>query len=230
MCYHVSETTDPRDLARKVGKALKLKNSIFEHKPRYHVNGFDKSVVPVIPVDDPDYLRFFKWGLIPEWVSDLKAFKANTLNAKSEELWDKPSYRNYWQNRCLVVVDGFFEPHVTDVKKPSQTYFMKSPDLEPLTLAGIYSIYEDKGTFSILTCTANSQMAMIHNEGQRMPVIIDEVDREEWLQRNLSIDRMKELCVPFPWELTAYRTIDGVFNSRVNSDLPEAIIPLSISE
>lgn len=226
MCYHVSETSDPHDLAAKLKKRVNVRKKEFVHKPRYHVNGFEKPLVPVIPVADPETLRFFRWGLIPEWVSDPKTFKANTLNAKSEEIWDKPSYRNYWQNRCLVVVDGFFEPHVIDPKKPSQSYYMKSPDNEPLTLAGIYSVFEGKGTFTILTCDANDQMAEIHNEGERMPVIIDDVDREEWIRADLTQERMKELCAPYPWELTAYRTIDGVFNSRVMSDVPEAIMPL----
>ncbi|MFN8431709.1 MAG: SOS response-associated peptidase [Spirosomataceae bacterium] len=230
MCYHLSEISNPRKLARKLGKQLKIQFNDEDFKPRYHVNGFENPLVPVVANADPDYLRFFRWRLIPDWVQDIASFKANTLNAKCEELWEKPSYRNCWQNRCLVVCDGFFEPHVTDPKRPSESYYITSPDNEPLTLGGIYSVYQGKPTFAILTTEANEQMAEVHNEGQRMPVILDEFSRDEWLKPDLSKEAMLHLCRPFEWELNAFRTIDGVFNSRINTNVPEALLPISFLE
>jgi putative SOS response-associated peptidase YedK len=141
------------------------------------------------------------------------------------DLLQKSSYRNYWQNRCLVVVDGFFEPHVVDPKKPSQSYYIRNFENEPLTLGGIYSVYQGKGTFAILTTEANDQMKRVHNEGQRMPVILDDRHRDAWLSPELSLDEMMALCKPYDQDLMDFRTIDGVFNSRANTDLPEAIMP-----
>jgi putative SOS response-associated peptidase YedK len=103
MCYHLSIVSDAREVARKLGKQLKIKDTEYKHKARYHVNGFDNPLVPVIAASDPDYLRFFRWRLIPSHVEDVKQFKANTLNARSEEIFEKSSYRDYWQNRCLVL-------------------------------------------------------------------------------------------------------------------------------
>ena len=226
MCYHVAEHSDTRNMARKLGKQLKIKYDKFQ--PRYHVNGFDNPLVPVIANADPDYIRFFRWRLIPNHIQDPASFKANTLNARSEDLLEKSSYRNYWQNRCLVVVDGFYEPHVPDPKKPSQAYYIRSFEDEPLTLGGIYSVYDGKPTFAILTTKANEQMAKVHNEGQRMPVILDERHREGWLRPDLTFDEMMAYCQPYDWDLMAYRTIDGVFNSRVSSNVPEAILPLNL--
>lgn len=223
MCYHVSENSDPRNIAKKLGKKLRIKFE--EHKPRYHVNGFDNPLIPVIAAVEPDTLHFFRWRFIPDWVKDPKKFKANTLNAKSEEIFQKLSFKNYWQNRCLIVCDGFFEPHVPDTRKPSQAYYIRNKKDEPLTLGGIYSIFEGKPTCCILTTTANLQMAQIHNEGQRMPVILDERTREEWLKPNLTPEKMISLCQPYDKDLLAYRTIDSVLNSRIFSDLPSAILP-----
>ena len=225
MCYHVSQITDPKNLARKLSKQLKANYKDGQFKPRYHLNGFDQPLVAVVPIADPDHLRFFRWKLIPEHVIDPKAFKTNTLNARSEDLLQKSSYRNYWQNRCLVVVDGFFEPHVVDPKKPSQSYYIRNFENEPLTLGGIYAVYQGKGTFAILTTEANDQMKRVHNEGQRMPVILDERHRDAWLSPKLSLDEMMTLCKPYDQNLMDFRTIDGVFNSRANTDLPEAIMP-----
>ncbi|HLO43955.1 MAG TPA: SOS response-associated peptidase [Leadbetterella sp.] len=227
MCYHVATVTDPDVLARKMNKERRRRLKASQFKIRYDVNGFDNPLVPVIPAGDPDFLHFFRWRLIPGHVTDVKAFKANTLNARSEEIFEKSSYRNCWQNRCLVVVDGFYEPHVTDVKKPSESYFIRNFEDEPLTLGGIYSIYEGKGTFAILTTEANEQMAEVHNEGKRMPVILDGRNREEWLRPDLTQEEMLAMCKPYDWPLLAFRTIDGVFNNRVNTDVPEAILPMA---
>lgn len=226
MCYHVSAITDPNTLARKLGKQLRKKIKIEDFKPRYDVTGFEQPLLPVIPIADPDYLRYFRWKLIPEYIQDPATFKTNTLNARSEELLEKSSYRNYWQNRCLVVVDGFFEPHVPDPKEPSQSYYIRNFENEPLTLGGIYSIYKGKGTFAILTTSANEQMKRVHNEGQRMPVILDERHRDSWLSNDLSFEEMIGLCKPYDIDLMDYRTIDGVFNARTNTNVEEAILPM----
>lgn len=182
-------------------------------------------LVPVIAASDPYYLRFFRWKLIPSHVQDPKQFKANTLNARSEEIFEKSSYRDYWQNRCLVVCDGFYEPHVPDPKKPSQGYYIRSFEEEPLTLGGIYSVHQGKGTFSILLTDTNEQLAVIHNEGKRMPVILDERNRDTWLRPDLTKEEMSALCKRYDNELLTYRSIDGIFNSRINTDIPEAILP-----
>jgi putative SOS response-associated peptidase YedK len=225
MCYHVAAATDIKDLAQTLGKELKIKRRL-DHQPRYDVNGFDNPLLPVVAAGDPDYLRYFRWRLIPNHIQDPKAFKANTLNARSEEIFEKSSYRAYWQNRCWVVVDGFFEPHVTDIKKPSESYYIRNFENEPLILGGIYSVYEGKGTFAILTTAANEQMAEVHNEGQRMPVILDERHRDEWLSPDLTPEQMMELCKPYDWPLLAYKTIEGVYNNRINTNVPEVILPV----
>ena len=42
MCYHVSQITEPKTLARKLGKQLKANYKEGQFKPRYHLNGFDQ--------------------------------------------------------------------------------------------------------------------------------------------------------------------------------------------
>ena len=77
-----------KDLAQTLGKELKIKRRL-DHQPRYDVNGFDNPLLPVVAAGDPDYLRYFRWRLIPNHIQDPKAFKANTLNARSEEIFEK---------------------------------------------------------------------------------------------------------------------------------------------
>ncbi len=71
-----------------------------------------------------------------------------------------------------------------------------------LALAGLRSTWLDLATgeilpaVTLLTTEANTLVAGFHN---RMPVILDDAEREEWRNGQLlSRDRLHELLVPFP--------------------------------
>ena len=43
--------------------------------------------------------------------------KTNTLNARAEGLFDSPLFKTpSFESRCLIIADGFFEPHSRDNK------------------------------------------------------------------------------------------------------------------
>ncbi len=81
---------------------------------RYYENGFDYLLTPIITAGHPSNFKLFKWGLIPFYMSDKEKamqFRAQTLNCISEEMYEKPSFRDAAKNaqRCLIPVTGFFE-------------------------------------------------------------------------------------------------------------------------
>ena len=50
-----------------------------------------------------------RWGLIPAWVKDPKAFSL-LINARGESVIDKPAFKNAMKRRrCLFPADGFYE-------------------------------------------------------------------------------------------------------------------------
>ena len=54
-----------------------------------------------------------RWGLVPFWAKDLK-MGARMINARSETVATKPSFRAAFESRrCLVFADGFedYKPH-----------------------------------------------------------------------------------------------------------------------
>lgn len=227
MCYHVSSSLGDEKL-----KSLLKKKSILnadKYVPGYHFHGFSKPYLPVVSTLNPNALDFFRWMLIPGWVKDEKDFKANTLNATSEGLFEKPSYRSYWKNRCLIAVSGFFEPHHVDGQKTNQTYYIRPKKGELLTLGGIFSVWKEMPTFSIITVPASPLLEEIHNEKKRMPLILDNENAEAWLLPDLSKDEMADLMVPFPDDskLDAFRVMDHALNTRVNTNIPEVIQPMN---
>jgi putative SOS response-associated peptidase YedK len=166
--------------------------------------------------------------LIPGWVKDEKDFKANTLNATCEDLFEKPSYRSYWKNRCLIAVSGFFEPHHVDGQKNSQTYYVCPKHGELLTLGGIFSVWKNMPTFSIITVPASPLLEEVHNEKKRMPLILDGEHAEAWLLPDLTKDEMTDLMVSFPEDskLDAFRVMNQVLNTRVDTNIPEVTQPM----
>jgi len=181
--------------------------------PVYFTNGFNHPDVPVITNKSPDHLQSFAWGLIPFWVKDPKqavSLSKMTINARGEDIFNKPSFRNAAKHkRCLVLIDGFFEYHW--FKDKSYPYYIKMANDEPMLLAGLWEtwnyIKEDivRHTFSIVTTKANSMMAHIHNkpkasEEPRMPVIVPKGMEKEWLQDiqdPLGQKKVEEVIQPF---------------------------------
>ena len=214
MCYNISYLTKKKlDYARRFGnqddiaEMEKNLDELFNRTgPAYYVSGFDHPDVPVITNLEPDKIQLFSWGLIPFWVKDPAQavdISRKTLNARGEEMFEKPSYKNSaLAKRCLVVVDGFFEFHWKGDK--SFPYYVHLKNGEPLALAGLWESWhykEDKlvrNTFTIVTTRANRLMEDIHNnpktsEGPRMPVIVPKSMEKRWLTVDAGADSGREI-------------------------------------
>ncbi|WP_025762534.1 SOS response-associated peptidase [Dyadobacter tibetensis] len=220
MCYHIS-----LENKKQVEAMQKPIRSHIPFVPKYHFNGFDKPMIPVLSILDPGTIELFRWRLVPEWVKKESEWKANTLNARNDELFEKSAYRDYWQNRCLVLCTGFFEPHTPGGTTQTHSWYIKPAHGGLFTLGGIFTRWKDLFTFSIITTDAGPHMAAIHNEGERMPLILEGEAAEAWLSPTLTQSRMKELMVPYTDEsrLTTYRVMDGVFNARLDTNCAEVL-------
>ncbi len=162
--------------------------------PLYHASGFSHPEVLIYTDDSPYFPEVATWGLVPQWVADdvqQKKIWNNTLNARGETLFSKPSFEaSAKSHRCIIYVDGFYEHH--HYKGKTYPFFIQSKSGEPLALAGLYSDYSnDAGghmkTFAIVTTTGNPLLAKIHNNpklaGPRMPLILGEEEEEIWLKK-----------------------------------------------
>lgn len=235
MCYHVASLVNStQELSEQLGiPELNPGKNAKNYQMAYHLNGFDYPWLPVIHAGSSgERLDTFRWGLVPEWAQSRANWSANTLNARNDELFDKPSYRDYWENRCLVVVSGFFEPRAQTIQglfgeeipknAKTESWYIHPAETAYFTLGGIY--YND--TVSIITTEATPLMASVHNQGMRMPLILDQENlKEKWLSRDINQEEMAQLMLnqPDDEQLTAFRTIDGVMNSRVNTNVPEVV-------
>lgn len=165
------------------------------------VNGFKH---PKMPVVTDLKLKNMHWGLIPFWAKD-DQIKKYTLNARSETLFEKPSFKNRIRShRCIIPATGFFEWQHTGNRK--QPWFIRLKNQECFSFAGIWDEWSDREsgetfqTFSIITTPANPLLAEIHNSKKRMPAILTSDIEFEWPQKNLSAKEINEFLVPLKQE------------------------------
>ena len=132
------------------------------------------------------------WGLVPSWSKD-KTRSASMINARSETLREKPSFRNLINKyRCVIPIQGFYEWQVlpSDSKKPrKQAHYISRSDGQVMTLAGLWTTWNSPDNSELKTCTiitieATNKLGEIHH---RMPVILERMNIDAWLDNDASL-------------------------------------------
>src|SRR5690606_18431728 len=167
----------------------------------------------------PSEIQMLNWGLVPFWVKDSAAatrLRVTTLNCISEEMFDKPAYRDAAGEgkRCLIPCTGFFEWRWLDEKGRNKIpYYIKLRDQMIFSIAGLYSRWINRATderlysYTVLTTAANPMMSTIHNSKRRMPVIIPREYEKDWLNPNLTKEDVLAFCQPIDDKLMTAHTI-----------------------
>jgi putative SOS response-associated peptidase YedK len=167
----------------------------------YNGSAFSHPAWPILTSEEPCLFTRGIWGLVPPWVKDRdKAIELRrmTLNARSETIWEKPSFRSAASSgrRCLIPVDGFFEPFHHE-KKSYPFYIHKRGAL--FSLGGIYDIWTGPESgeaylgFSVLTIPSKGLVDKIHNRKHRMPLIIAPQERSRWLDKSLPEEQVRQV-------------------------------------
>lgn len=244
MCYSVSFLTHKNEVyARRLGFAENNKNILINQfdQIRNHIgtawfrSGFEHPGLPIIvKLNTKPTITAGFWGLIPLWAKTLDQQKKiinQTLNARIETLDEKPSFKNAIQNKCLILIDGFFE--YKHIGSKTQPFFIRHEDNRPMLFCGIYENSPESIPFpitvSIVTRPANTFMKDIHNKSQsgeaRMPAILDMDSAELWLKE--PFNQLKTLISILSIDdlyATPVRPLTGI---QGTGNSPEAHIPLN---
>ncbi len=191
--------------------------------PRYNIAPSQPVAAIRLTHGQPE-LTFFRWGLIPSWAKEIKM---SQINARSETVAEKPFFRAaFKRRRCIIPADGFYEwQRTTSGKQPMYIY---AANKKPLALAGLWEMWSSPDgdvlqSCTILTTRPNEMMAQIHN---RMPVILESEDYDEWLNPGEHPDRAMHLFRPYPAAKMAAHPVSTFVNSPRN-DNAQCIAPLN---
>ncbi|GAB2791263.1 SOS response-associated peptidase [Rhabdobacter roseus] len=213
MCFYILSQSKKEALEERF-RAQAVEIDAYE--PEGKVSGFSLPTVPVITTEFPQHIQFMRWGLIPVWARADKAdeLARMTLNARSETLFEKPSFKgSIMYHRCLVLVDGFYEWRHEGKKKVP--YFIRLQAEQPLALGGLYALWthptthQTYQTCSIITTPANPLMTYIHNTKERMPFILPPEHERRWIARDLPRAEIEALMQPLPEELMRAEVMEG---------------------
>lgn len=174
MCGRFSLTVNELEL----NEFFEIHGSDAPYISRY--NCAPTQMLAVICNEKPAQLSFMRWGLVPSWAKEL-TIGNKMINAKSETLAEKPSFRIPLRSkRCIVPATSFFEWKQDESKTP---FCISLKSSKIFGIAGLWDTWvsaegEVFNTFTLITTEANEFMKQIH---QRMPVIISHGSERLWL-------------------------------------------------
>jgi len=225
MCGRYTATNTLMELLARLG----LKSTV-DIVPRYNV----APTQPVLAVWEESGMRearFARWGLMPRWVKDPRAFSL-LVNARAETMIEKPAFRDSVKHgRCILPASGYYEWQ-TGPGNSKQPHYITFANDEPMALAGLYSIWigpngEEVDTVATITVPANDQLRVVHD---RMPAILrgEEIDR--WLDvRGVGIAEATQLILPLENGALKFHPVSTRVNSARDDD-EGLIAPVTIEK
>jgi putative SOS response-associated peptidase YedK len=188
-----------------------------------------QEILAIINMAGENRLDKFHWGLVPFWAKDI-SIGNRMINARSETIAEKPSFRNaFKKRRCLILADGFYE--WKGEKGHKQPMFITLPDRKPFAFAGLWETWNNKSgsaplykSCTIITTQASETFSEIHH---RMPVILKSEFYEPWLDsQNHDLDALKSILKnEIHTDLVSYPVSKQVNSASHNN--PSCIEPIA---
>ena len=167
-----------------------------------------------IMIEGTVHLRLAIWGLVPPWSKDA-GVGSKMINARSETVTEKPSFRNLVpKHRAIIPMNGFYEWDRSDAKH-KRPFYVSRKDGRMMWVAGLWNVSPILGgatTFTMITRDSLDDLAFVHD---RSPVQLEIEDGVEWMSADapplelLSLSEQPRLA---PFE------VDPRVNSVRNND------------
>ncbi len=173
MCSQFELIQQPADLAARFG--------LTAPPP-----GVNMSVIR--PTDQAMVIRMSGKAMLYGWGFDVSWDTKPIINARSESLTEKKTFRPHLENRCIVPATGYFEWRKVNGAKHKNR--IRPTDQKAFGMAGL--VRDDR--FTIITCPPSPDIAHIHN---RMPVILAPGSERDWLDPSQDFKSVAHHLVPY---------------------------------
>jgi putative SOS response-associated peptidase YedK len=233
MCGRFFLQRDPAGLARY----FETVNPTPNHAASWNVAPTQTSlVVRRHPESGARHLDVLRWGLVPRWAKDAKD-AAKLINARSEGIAGKPSFRDaFAKRRCIVPMDGFYEWRKAE-DGSRQAYAVALASGRPMAVAGLWEGWKSPEgewlrTFTVITAASAGKQALVHH---RMPVILERDAWDAWLSA-APADAALALLVPRPADDLAIWPVDNRVGRVAENDArllkrdPLAVVPAELDD
>jgi putative SOS response-associated peptidase YedK len=176
----------------------------------YPVETYKGYIAPIVRLHEGQrVVEPASFGLIPPWCKsaiDAKKLSSGTMNARSETVGEKPSFKNAWRKShyCLIPMHCFYEPCYESGK--AIRYSVKMASGADFCAAGIWSWWVDpeskqgSASFSMLTLNADNHSVLkrLHKpeDEKRSLFVVPENEYETWL--NATPDEARAMLMLLP--------------------------------
>ncbi len=185
-----------------------IDSNIINHQASYNIAPTQNAPV-VFEENNKRILKNMRWGLIPSWAKD-NSFASKLINARSETIADKPSFKNLIStNRCVVLANGYYEWVNVDNKK--HPYFIYSEENRMISMAGLWTEWKDVISFTIITKKSDLSISHLHH---RMPLILQEEKIDSYLDKKNTFDDF----IIFDDMKLKYHQVSNLVNSPKNNN------------
>ena len=227
MCGRFTITVSYDELVEHLNSHYGISDASLFDVPRYNVAP-SQEIITVLNDGKSNRVGYLKWGFVPPFAKD-ENIGFSMINARSETIFDKPSFMDSAiHRRCVILADSFYEWKKDD-KMPLRI-FLNNQKIFPM--AGLWTTYKKSDgtklhTVTILTTKANPFMASIHD---RMPVILTNEREKIWLNPNIKDAlTLKSLLIPYDYEsMSAYPVSKHVNQAKI--DTIDCITPVIIKK
>ena len=179
-------------------------------------------LVPILRMEEQKIVvDAMQWGLVPTWSKDPNV-GSKMINARSETVTEKPSFRNQVsRHRCIIPISGFYEWDRSD-PKTKVPYYVTREDGHLMLVAGIWAsspALEGRHTFSLITRESVDDLLHIHN---RSPVELTSYDAFEWMSNEVApLELFSPVHQPRFATLRVSRRVNSVRNNDASLILPD---------
>lgn len=229
MCGRLSLTHSFRKIVELYNLTSMATSNQMAPPPRYNI----APTQPIMMIEQTSRGRapiLVRWGLMPGWVKEPDKFTL-LINARSETVSEKPSFKNAMRHRrTLVPASGFYEWRRTG--KTSQPYFVRPREGGLMTIAGLMETWSgadgsEIDTGCLLTTHANEGFSTIHH---RLPVIIQPENFDRWLDCMNSEPRdVADLLLPVDDDYLEAIPVSDLVNKVANAG-PGIQTPIILDE
>ena len=183
------------------------------------------------------WLDVMSWGLVPSWAKDVSR-AASLINARSESVAEKPSFRNLIsRHRCVMPMNAYYEwkPMKVAGKAMKQPFaFFPGKDSaydhdSHFAVASLWSTWRDGEGSELTTCVAltteaNDRVSQVHN---RMPVLLTKDGVAQWLSDDVVAPL--HLANGIPDDAVEYLAVSTDVNNARNHG-PLLLEPITLAE
>ena len=172
-------------------------DSSIEFESRAELKPTDLAPVILSNSKSRSRVAWMRWGLLPSWQATDGQRPKPLINARSETVHQKASFReSFAKRRCLVLATSFCEWQRHEGSRTPHRIGLSTR--APFAMAGIWqpvhsSAAREPNRFCILTTEPNDLIRSIHD---RMPVILKPHDYARWIAHDSNIPELRQLLEP----------------------------------